>query len=251
MLKLEKVFCGYNGEDAVKGVSFELGAGECVSVIGPNGCGKTTLLRAVSGLLPYRGNILLGGKEISSLKRREISSKMALMTQQNEIYFDYSVYDTVALGRYLHRKKKIFSDDKAESEAVLRCLEDVDLLYVKDRNIRDLSGGQLQRVFLARTFAQEPDIIFLDEPTNHLDIRYQIELIERLKAWVNEGERAVIGVFHDLNLAMSLSPKTLLLNEGRQVSFGKTKDILQSESLQNVYGFDIGEYMRKSMEIWK
>lgn len=250
MLEFENVFCGYGGEDAVKGVSLELKAGDCISVIGPNGCGKTTLLRAASGLLSYRGSILLGGKELSVMKRSEISSKMALMTQQNEIYFDYSVYDTVALGRYLHSRKKIFSDDKADKEAVLRCLEDVDLLSVKDRNIRDLSGGQLQRVFLARTFAQEPQIILLDEPTNHLDIRYQIELIERLKLWVNEGERAVIGVFHDLNLAMNLSDKTLLMNEGRQISFGKTKDILQSESLQNVYGFDIGEYMRKSMEIW-
>lgn len=252
MLRIDNVSCGYGGADIVKGISFEVSGGGRLAVIGPNGCGKTTLLRAMSGLLSYKGSVKLKRKELSSLKRREISSKIALMTQQNEIYFDYTVYDTVALGRYLHSKKSPFSGkEKEEEEAVLKYLEEQDLLSIKDKSIRELSGGQLQRVFLARALAQEPDIILLDEPTNFLDIRYQLELAEYLKEWSSSGGRAIVGVFHDLNLAMGFSSEVLLMNKGEKILSGKTSEVLKSDKLKEAYGFDIKAYMNKSLEYWK
>lgn len=252
MLRIDNASCGYGGADIVRGISLEVSAGDRLAVIGPNGCGKTTLLRTMSGLLPYKGSVTIDGRELSSLKRREISSKIALMTQQNEIYFDYTVYDTVALGRYLKSKKSPFSkNEREEKETVLKFLKELDLLSIKDKNIRELSGGQLQRVYLARTIAQEPDIILLDEPTNFLDIRYQLELTEYLKEWSKSGSRAIVGVFHDLNLAMGFSSEALLMNEGEKILFGRTSEVLKSDRLKEAYGFDIKAYMNKSLEYWK
>ena len=252
MLSTDKISCGYDGIDVVKNISFQCKKGDCISIVGPNGCGKTTFLRALSGLLPYSGSVKLNEKEISSLGRRQISSEIALMTQISSTYFSYSVYETVAFGRYLHMKQSLLSSmSKDDESAVLSCLEDVDLLDIKDKEITTLSGGQLQRVYLARVFAQEPKVILLDEPTNHLDLRYQLELVERLKQWVHDGDRAIIGVFHDLNLSMQLSEKTLLMNNGEEVAFGNTKEILLGEKLKEVYGLDIKEYMQKSFYLWK
>lgn len=252
MFNIDKIYCGYNGTDVVKGVSFDVKKGDCLSIVGPNGCGKTTVLRALVGLLPYTGSIKINGFEISTLNRREISSEIALMTQISSIYFAYSVFETVALGRYLHIKRGLLSSMSKDDEMiVLKCLENVGLLDVKDKDITTLSGGQLQRVYLARVFAQEPKIILLDEPTNHLDLHYQIELVENLKEWVQVGDRAIVGVFHDLNLSMQLSNKTLLLQNGEAVAFGETSKILLGESISGVYDLDIKAYMQKSYSSWK
>ncbi len=208
-------------------------------------------MRAISGLIKYNGSVKLNGKELSALKRKHISSEIALMTQNSSIYFSYSVYETVALGRYLHTKNKLLSSmSKDDEDAVLSCLESVGLLDIKDKDITALSGGQLQRVYLARVFVQEPKIILLDEPTNHLDLRYQIELMERLRQWVSAGDRAVIGVFHDLNLSMQLTEKTLLLNNGEAVKFGETSEVLLGSALSEIYGINVKEFMRKSYSAW-
>lgn len=251
MINTESLSCGYEGIDVVKNVSFECDKGDCFSIVGPNGCGKTTLLRALAGILPYSGSVKLLNSEVSTLSRKQISSEIALMTQISNIYFSYTVFDTVALGRYLHIKHGVLSSfSNKDRDIVLTCLESVGLLDVKDNDITTLSGGQLQRVYLARIFAQEPRIILLDEPTNHLDLYYQVELLEMLKKWVSNGERAIIGVFHDLNLAMQLSNKTLLMDKGEVISIGKTKDILLDKSINEVYNIDVKDYMNKSYSSW-
>jgi iron complex transport system ATP-binding protein len=251
MLTVKDLRCGYDGGDILKGISFELSAGEILCVSGPNGCGKTTILRALDGLLPYRGSIKFAGGEISSMKRRDISSRVALMTQINSIYFSYTVFETVMQGRYLQFSGKAFSSPgAADKDYVMSCLEDVGLADLRDRQITELSGGQLQRVFLARAFAQEPQLIMLDEPTNHLDLKYQLELTDQLSEWARHKNHAVIAVLHDLNLTLSFATRVLLLKDGETAAFGDVSSMLEGGLLQKVYSIDVKKHMVSSLEKW-
>ena len=132
-----------------------------------------------------------------------------------------------------------------------KCLKAVDLLSLKDKQISTLSGGQLQRVYLARTLAQEPSIILLDEPTNHLDLKNQAELVDFLKDWSKKERNTVIGVLHDLNLAIKLADNALLLNKGKTAAYGRAKDVISSEIINDVYGMDVAGYMIDSLKYWE
>ena len=252
MLTLSNVSVGYNGINVIKNVNMHVNYNENLSIIGPNGCGKTTLLKAVANILPYSGEIEIAGTSIKKMKHKEISLRIAMLTQMSGIYFSYTVFDTVMMGRYLHIKDKLLGlPSEADKEAVLTCLDAVDLLEQKDRMITTLSGGQLQRVFLARTLVQEPEVILLDEPTNHLDLKYQIELVEYLKKWASEGSRVVVGVMHDINLAMRLSDDILVLKDGEIQVQGKADEVITDSLLEYVYDIDVAEYMRESLQRWQ
>lgn len=252
MLEVQNVCAGYNGTEIVHNISFQLNMGESMCILGANGCGKTTFLRTVGNLIPFTGTIKLDGEEIRSMKRKKIAAKVALLSQISGTYFAYTVYDTVMMGRY-QQIRQGFSDRpcKADREAVERCLETVGLSDYADRKINELSGGQLQRVFLAKALAQDPQIILLDEPTNHLDIKHQVELIQHLKKWSASGDHAVIGVFHDINLALQLSNKILFMKDGREVAFGTMNEIGSKSLLTNVYGMDLAGYLDKEYENWR
>lgn len=251
MIYVKELYAGYGNSDIIKNISFKVDNGEKLCIIGPNGCGKTTMLRAIAGLLKYRGEVFLNNKDLSTLKRIDISRSMAFMAQLSSVYFTYSVYDTVALGRYAVSSKKIFSEiNSKDNEIILSSLKRVELLDIKDKLITELSGGQLQRVFLARVFAQEPNTILLDEPTNHLDIKHQIELVELLEEWTRERGCTLISVMHDINLAMKLADKVIVMNDGEIVCMGKPSEIIQSNILEDVYKIDINSFMKKSYSIW-
>ncbi len=251
MIELKSVRAGYGGQDVIFDIScrFETGVNCCL--LGPNGCGKTTLLRAMSGLIPHSGEIRIDGERIESMPRRRIAAKIAVMSQINTIYFPYTVYDTVMLGRYLHMKRGPFGGaGERDRETVARCLATTGLTDFADRLVSELSGGQLQRVFLAHTLAQEPDTILLDEPTNHLDVRHQIELIDYLKAWTADGRHSVIGVFHDVNLALRLTDRVLFMKDGRLLCGGRFAEIASRAFLSGLYGMDIAGYMIESLSSW-
>jgi iron complex transport system ATP-binding protein len=160
------------------------------------------------------------------------------------------VYDTISLGRYVHTSgflKNLSIDDR---NIIADTIERLELEDVQNQLITELSGGQLQRVFLARTIVQDPEIILLDEPTNHLDLKHQIELLQYLSAWVKEKNRTIIGVLHDLNLVHRFSDYTALMSSGEIVSCGKPEEVLNGTMLREVYGMDIGGFMRESLEKW-
>lgn len=252
MLEIKNLSAGYDGVDVIRNISLRLESGENLSIIGPNGCGKTTLLKAVAGVLPFRGAVEIGGKPVSAMKHREISMKIAMLTQMSGLYFSYTVFDTVMMGRYLHIKGSLFGLPAEEDKRhVMRCLEEVGLLAEKDREITKLSGGQLQRVFLARALAQQPEIILLDEPTNHLDLKYQIGLIEYLKKWASENNCAVVGVLHDINLAMQLSDKLLVMKDGEIAACGTADEVMTAGLLKRVYDIDVAGYMAESLKRWE
>ena len=251
MLDVKNLSSGYNGIDVIKDISFSAMRGEILAVIGPNGCGKTTLLKTLARLLAYKGAITLDGREISSLTRKSLAQKVALLAQTAGIYFPYTVYDTTALGRFAY-SSSILKNLSAEDKEIIRAiLEKLELWEIKDSLINELSGGQLQRVFLARTLVQNPDLILLDEPTNHLDLKHQIELLEYLSIWAKEDNRAVIAVLHDLNMARRFAGRAFLLSRGVLVSSGMCDSVLSGEILLQTYGLDIKAFMLESLQRWR
>ena len=251
MLRVENLSCGYNGTDVVNSVTFTAVENEKLFIIGPNGCGKTTLLRAIAGLLPYSGTVYIDESDTGTLSKKELSRKVALMSQFSEIYFSYSVYETVMQGRYAHLKESLFkTETQTDREVVASCLEITGLLELKDKNIQELSGGQLQRVFLARVLAQEPQIILLDEPTNHLDLRYQLEFMSYLEEWVKLPGRIVVGVIHDLNLALSFADRLMILQDGEVFAQGNCGEI-DLELIDQTFNTNVKDYMVQSLKKWE
>jgi iron complex transport system ATP-binding protein len=252
MLTLQNVSAGYNGIDVINNISLNVKEGENLCIIGPNGCGKTTLIKAISGIIPHSGTIKIDGIDINKMKREQVAKKVAVMSQISTIYFSYTIYETVLLGRYLHMKGRTFKEPSfRDREYTDKCLKAVGLYNIKNKQISNLSGGQLQRVYLARTLAQEPSIILLDEPTNHLDLKHQTELIDFLKDWSKNENHSVIGVLHDLNLAMKLSDNMLILDNGKTAAYGKTDEVIPSKLLNEVYDMNVTEYMVDSLRQWQ
>ena len=251
MLKVQDLSCGYGDEPVVKSVSFTAQPNEKICILGPNGCGKTTLLRGIAGLLPTDGYIDVSGLDMRQLNSRQAAAKLAYMSQISSVYFSYTVHETVMLGRYAHIKRGLFSSvSQSDKQIVLDAMEKTGTLDLKDRLITELSGGQLQRVFLARTFAQNPQIILLDEPTNHLDLKYQIELVKNLQEWVRQDSRCVIAVFHDINLAFSFADRIILMKDGHIMADERTEKF-DISALNSVYGIDVSDYMRNILKRWE
>ena len=251
MIEVKNLSAGYGAVDVIKGISFNAARGESLCILGPNGCGKSTLLKSIARIIPYRGAVMLEGRNTGSFARKDLAKKIALLGQTAQICFPYTVRETVSLGRYAYARgflKNLSQDDEAIIDDTIKKL---DIGDIKDRMIDELSGGQLQRVFLAKTLAQNPDLILLDEPTNHLDLKNQIELLRYLKRWVKEKNKTLIGVFHDLNLVHHFGDSALLLSGGGPAAWGGVEQTLNGETLQMVYGIDIRGFMLESLEKWE
>ncbi|MDR2136629.1 MAG: ABC transporter ATP-binding protein [Treponema sp.] len=250
-VKVEALYAGYNGPDIIRNITLEAGAGDFLCIAGPNGSGKSTLLRAIARLIPCRGSVTVEGRDIGALKRWELARKIALLGQTSQFYFPYTVYETVALGRYAYGRGFWPRLGKEDREIIDRTLGRLELDSLAQTPITVLSGGQLQRVFLARTLVQNPAIILLDEPTNHLDLKYQVELLRYLGNWAGEAGGIVIAVLHDLNLARSFAGRMILLDKGEVKAAGAAGDVLQSPALEAAYGMDIPAFMREALKRWE
>ena len=251
MLEVKKLYSGYEGKDILKDINFTVKNGENLCIVGPNGCGKSTLLKSIANILEYKGNILIDGQEVFSMNRKYFAKKVGLMSQITEIYFPYTIYDTVSLGRYAYSKGVLSKLSKEDDEIILDSIDKVGLLDIKDKLITELSGGQMQRVFLARVFAQDPDIILLDEPTNHLDFKNQIDLLQNLKEWIKTNNKIVVGVLHDLNLVQYFADNVLMLQNGKVVSYGPPQKVLNDPVLDDLYGIDIKGFMLNILKKWE
>ncbi|PYO69038.1 MAG: ABC transporter ATP-binding protein [Gemmatimonadetes bacterium] len=225
--------------DALAGVSLALRAGAFHAVLGPNGSGKTTLVRVALGLLsPRAGTAAILGRAAAAWSRRDLARIVGVVAQREENPFPQRVRETVLLGRFAHLS--LWAGERPEDhEAVSRALERCDVVPLADRWLWTLSGGEYQRVRLARALAQEPRLLVLDEPTASLDIRHEMELFELVRALADRHGLAVVLITHHVNLAARFADQVLLLAEGRAVARGSPAAVLTAETVRRVFGWPV------------
>jgi iron complex transport system ATP-binding protein len=240
MIRFEDVAVRYprRGQPALDGVSLEAARGRLTAVVGPNGSGKSTLVRALLGRVPLaRGRVLLDERDAAGTDRRAIARSVAVVTQREEPVFPLAVVDYVALGRYPHvglwRAR-----DAADRAAIARAVAITEIGDFLDRSIAELSGGEWQRVRLARALAQGGDAIALDEPTTFLDVGHEMAVFELL-AQLAAGGMAVLLVSHQLNLVARFAAHIVLLHRGRIAISGSPDDVMQGAILERVYGWPL------------
>jgi iron complex transport system ATP-binding protein len=235
MLKLSKLLSGYPGNDVIKDISFEINEEEFVSIIGPNGSGKTTLFRTITKIIKeYTGELLYKDKEIKDWSVRLLAREIAVVPQFLLLTFPFNVYDFIALGRtpYLGRFEPISVRDK---KIIDSSMEITECTHLRERLVTELSGGELQRVFLAQALTQEPKLLLLDEPTSHLDIGHQVEIMHLLKKLNKEQGLTIIIILHDLNMASDYSDRLFLMDEGKIYKMGLPVDVLTYQNIEAVY----------------
>ncbi len=249
MLELKKIVVGYSGFDAVSDVSLSLETGQWLMIAGPNGAGKSTLIGAISQSVRYSGEVSVDGKDIAILRPKERAKLMGVLQQSNSVEYAFTVEEIVRMGRYAHGGA--FGNPSDEDDEMIRnALDITGMKPLADRKMTELSGGEIQRTFLAQLFAQDPKILVLDEPTNHLDLKFQRQVFSLISDWLGRKDRTVISVVHDLGLAKMFGTKALLLDQGKTVAYGDCKDALSEKNLARAYAMDVGGWMRELLQQW-
>ncbi|MFW9987919.1 MAG: ABC transporter ATP-binding protein [Candidatus Odinarchaeota archaeon] len=228
----------YKLQQIINDISLKFESGHLYGIIGPNGSGKTTLIKLLSGILKQNyGQIYIDDINIKNFTIREIAKHLAMVNQTNYIEFDYKVREIIKMGRYAHINR--FSVESEEDKKIVdEVIEQLGLKKLEKRSFNQLSGGEQQKVIIARAIAQKTKILLLDEPTTHLDINFTLEFMKLFKDYVEKG-LIVIIVLHDLNIAAQYCDKLILINEGRVVDFGDAKSVLTKDNIHNVYGIDV------------
>ena len=251
MLRAEHIRVRYGEKTAVDGVSFRAEAGQWWTIAGPNGAGKTSLAAALTRGVKHDGKVFLHEREAESYKTGEYARKVGILSQINDVIYGFTVGEVVNMGRYAHRRGFLRGQDPEGEEKVSRALELTGLRDLRNRSLLTLSGGEIQRVFLAQVLAQDPELLILDEPANHLDLPFQRRFFDMVKEWLQTPGKAVITVMHDLALARKYGTHALLMSEGKCISGGEAEDVLTPENLEQAYGMDIYKWMRELLEEWK
>jgi iron complex transport system ATP-binding protein len=234
VIELSDVTVHLGGRPVVDGVDLEVAAGEWVGLIGPNGAGKTTLLRAVAGLVPFTGSILLDGRPAGELRRSAISRLLAVVPQEPSTPPWMTVGEYVLMGRTPHLGP-LAREGMRDREAAAHALERLDLIGYEERRLGTLSGGEKQRVVVARALAQEARIVLLDEPTAALDIGHQQQALELLDLLRAESGLTLVAAMHDLTLAAQYADRMVLLDAGRIVAEGSPRDVLTEDLIGRHY----------------
>ncbi|MCA1292700.1 ABC transporter ATP-binding protein [Paenibacillus sp. alder61] len=218
-------------KEIVKNVSIQVKTGQFVGLIGPNGCGKSTLLKSIyKSLVPQRGSVFLNELDVLKSSEKKVSQRLGVVGQFNEMHFDLTVQQMVMLGRTPH-KRMLESDKQEDYRIVEDALTRTRLLDYRERSYLSLSGGEKQRVILARTIAQQPEFMILDEPTNHLDIRYQLEILTCVK----ELKIGVLAALHDLEMAAHYCDYLYAIKDGEVYAHGIPNRVLTPEVIEALY----------------
>lgn len=237
-LNAEHLSVSLAAKDIVKDISIHVEDKQFVGIIGPNGCGKSTLLKSIYKVIkPQKGAVFLGDKDVLKSSARMISKDMGVVGQFNDLSFDFTVREMVMMGRTPH-KHLMEADNIQDCRIVANALAQVDLMDYADRSYLTLSGGEKQRVILARAIAQEPNFLILDEPTNHLDIKYQLQILSVVKSL----NVSVLAALHDLPVASAYCDKLYAIKGGKMIASGSPREVLTKEIIKQVYEIDCEPY---------
>jgi len=237
-VEVRDISFGYKGEPFLQNVSFSVNQGELVALIGANGSGKTTLLKILLGLLsPSSGTVTIFNAPLSSYAPKERAKQIAYVSQQLVSQFPLTAFELVALGRYPHSSR--FGSPDGHSSAIEEALDRTMSRHLATRRFTTLSGGEQQKILIARALAQSARILLLDEPTLHLDLRYQLQILGALKKLCQDQRVTVITVLHDVNLASLFADKALLLSAGALRVFGPVAEVINESSIKEFLGVEM------------
>jgi iron complex transport system ATP-binding protein len=250
MLDVKNLTVQYGSLKIVDDVSFHVKPQEWLMVVGPNGAGKSTVVSAIAQGVPYSGKVMIGEHDIAKMKPKAAAAHFGVLTQNHAVGYSFSVEEVVRLGRYAFSKGMFSPRDKENEDKIEKAIQMTGMEPFRKQSVLTLSGGELQRTFLAQLLAQDPQLLILDEPTNHLDLVYQKQIFELIQNWIKDTGRAVMSVVHDLSLAKAYGTHALLLDRGRAVSCGETAEVLTSAHLNTVYSMDVTAWMRQMLSQW-
>ncbi|MDO5112001.1 MAG: ABC transporter ATP-binding protein [Clostridia bacterium] len=253
LLEVQKLGVRYGKLAILHDVDFSVGAGEWLMIVGPNGAGKSTIINAISQGVSYTGDIRFLGRDVKAYRPNALARRMGVLAQNHYVNYAFSVGEVARLGRYAHAPGMFARQgDDAGEEMVRRALQMTGMLDKSGQSLLTLSGGELQRAFLAQLLAQDPQLLLLDEPTNHLDLVYQRQTFALLSQWLGEKEgRAIVSVVHDLSLARAYGTRALLLAAGKKLAEGTVGEVFAPAHLEAAYAMDVYAWMREMLGQWR
>jgi len=237
-IEIQDLLFAYDERTVIDGISLSVDAGEMVGILGPNGSGKTTLLKIVSAVLRGRGEVKLAGKDIRSYSRRELSRLFAVVPQESAVAFPYTVAEIVLMARASFHSPLAFEGEK-DLAVARQAMERTDTLALSNRYLHELSGGEKQRVMIARALAQEPQILLLDEPSAFLDLQHQVQILDLMRQLNREQGPTIIAALHDLNLAALYFDRLVMLRDGKIYRDGSPENVITEETIRELYGVPV------------
>lgn len=237
-IQTDKLAFAYKDKAVLDGVSLSVKKGEMLGVLGPNGSGKTTLLKILSGVLIGEGEVNIKGEPVRRYGRRKLSRLCAVVPQENHVSFPYTVAEIVLMARASHHNPLAF-EGVADRKIARQSMQLTGTLPLAERYLHELSGGEKQRVVIARALAQEPEILLLDEPSAFLDLKHQVQVLELLRRLNRERGITIVAALHDLNLAALFFPRLMMLRDGKIYRDGAPGEVLTEKTIEEVYGIRV------------
>ncbi len=250
LLEVKNLSVRYGEFVIVDNVSFTLNEGAWLMLVGPNGAGKSTIVNCVTDGAPFSGEIMLDGTDIKRMKPDAIARTAGVLAQSHAVGYGFSVEEVVRLGRYAW-SRGLGTSSEDDTALVENALELTGMKEFRRQSVLTLSGGELQRTFLAQLMAQNPRLMILDEPSNHLDLVYQKQVFSLITDWLKTPGRAVMSVVHDLSLAKAFGTEAVLLNQGRVSAAGAIDEVLTRKNLADVYEMDVYAYLGEMLGQWR
>jgi len=234
-ITIKSLTFGYNGSMILDGLNLVVEDSEVLGLVGPNGSCKTTLIKCIDKILKPKGSILIDGRDIDTVSRTDLAKRLGYVPQSSSTPLATTVFDTVLMGRRPHISWRVSDSDLDKVADILGLLH---LEYLAMRDFSQLSGGQKQKVLIARALAQEPEVLLLDEPTSSLDMKHQLEVMETISSLVKEKKISAVMALHDLNLASMFVDKLAILKGGKIYAAGEPIDLLNAKNIRDVYGVE-------------
>ncbi len=239
VIQATKLVFAYQEQVVLDGLNMEVPKGAFTAIVGPNGCGKSTFVKQlIKSLKPQSGEIRILGKPLASYSHKALGKLIAYVPQATQIGFDFTVEEVVLMGRYPHLKR-FQSEQAKDREIAVEAMKATGVWDLKDKPANALSGGEQQRVIVARALAQEPQILILDEPISHLDLPHQVELMALIRKMAQEKGITVLAIIHDLNLALDYSDYVIMMQKGQVLYYGLPAEIISEHSIRDIYGLEV------------